>query len=184
MVLRRRPSPDEVVRAHGESVLIQLRRIFGPDADVDDVFQAVFVEVLRSLPSFRGTANLSTWIHRITLNVAYQHMRVRYRERERCAADTDLDEICGGDGHDTLERQHARRQLYAALDALPAKQRIAVVLHDIEGYTLKEIGALLGRPLQTVASQVRVGRRSIAAYFDGLERRDAQHDSQVTRRHR
>ena len=46
-----RPSPEQVVREHGPTVHRQLERIFGPHADVDDVFQNVFIEVLRSLPS-------------------------------------------------------------------------------------------------------------------------------------
>ncbi|MEQ8982022.1 MAG: sigma-70 family RNA polymerase sigma factor, partial [Deltaproteobacteria bacterium] len=74
--------PDQVVRDHAEDVAKQLRRIFGPSADIDDVFQAVFVEVIRSLDKFRGKSKLKTWIHRITLNVAYQEMRMQYRERE------------------------------------------------------------------------------------------------------
>lgn len=164
--LRRRPRPEEVVRDHGRHVARLLYRLFGPDADIEDVYQAVFVEVLRSLPAFKGRAKLSTWIHRITLNVAYQEMRVQYRERAvRCAGDPELliaDTPAAGCAFD---RSDARRALYRGLERLDAKKRIAVLLHDVEGYTLKEVGEQLGRPLQTVASQVKSGRAELARFM-------------------
>lgn len=162
MDLFHRPTPTEIVEEHGPSVLAQLRRTFGPRADVDDVFQAVFVEVLRSLPRFRGHASLRTWIHRITLNVAYQEMRHHYRARATSPLD-EVDEPCSTqDMEEELAQAEAGRRLYEALDELDPKKRMAVILHDIEGLTLREIGEQLGRPLQTVATQVRTGRAELA----------------------
>ena len=162
--------PEQVVRDHKDDVARQLKRIFGPSADIDDVFQAVFVEVIRSLPSFRGKSKLRTWIHRITLNVAYQEMRMQYREREvRSQADIELIAV-GGDLETGYDETESRRMLYRGLEKLDPKKRIAVTLHDIEGYTLKEIGEQLGRPLQTVASQVRAGRAQLASWFEEQHR--------------
>lgn len=164
--LRRRPSAEEVVRAHGADVTRLLVRIFGPGTDIDDVFQAVFVEIIRSLPAFRGKSQLKTWIHRIALNVAYQEMRLRYRERAVRAAE-DADTVMASWVSDTndFERSDALHTLYTGLELLDPKKRIAIVLHDIEGYTLKETGELLGRPLQTVASQVKAGRSDLARWY-------------------
>lgn len=158
----RRPPPAEIVAEHGPAVLAQLRRTFGPRADIDDVFQAVFVEVLRSLPRFRGHSSLRTWIHRITLNVAYQEMRLQYRARATSPIDEVDEPSSEQDLEADLERKEAGRRLYEALEALDPKKRMAIVLHDIEGLTLKEIGEQLGRPLQTVATQVRTGRAELA----------------------
>lgn len=162
-----RPKPEEVVAEHRAMVARLLRRIFGPRADIDDVFQAVFVEVLRSLPSYAGKAQLRTWIHRITLNVAYQEMRLRYREsrvRVKVEDVEDLAQVEGSAEAEVMKAQEAR-QLYEALEYVDPKKRIAVILHDLEGHTLKEVSEILGRPLQTVASQVKFGRAELAAYF-------------------
>jgi RNA polymerase sigma-70 factor, ECF subfamily len=158
-------TPDEVVEEYSPLVLAQLRRIFGPRADVDDVFQAVFVEVLRSLPAFRGKSKLKTWIHRITLNVAYQEMRLSYREKATASIDDVAEPASEEDVEAELEQQQRLALLYEALATLDPKKRMAVVLHDIEGMTLKEISEHLGKPLQTVASQVRAGRSELAAYL-------------------
>jgi RNA polymerase sigma-70 factor (ECF subfamily) len=168
----RRPPPAEIVAEHGPAVLAQLRRTFGPRADVDDVFQAVFVEVLRSLPRFRGHSSLRTWIHRITLNVAYQEMRLQYRARATTSLEEADEPRSDQDLEADLEQKEAGRRLYEALEDLDPKKRMAVVLHDIEGLTLKEIGRQLGRPLQTVATQVRTGRAELAERL--TERRQQQ----------
>jgi RNA polymerase sigma-70 factor (ECF subfamily) len=159
--LSTQPQPDEIVRAHGPSIWRLLKRIFGQHADVDDTFQQVMLEVVRALPSFEGRSDIATWIHRIALNVAYQRMRRGYRgvevdldEAEPKAADVDVESI--------VADAEAARRLYEALEALPPKKRIAVVLHDVEGLTLKEIGERLGIPLQTVASQLHSGRAQLA----------------------
>lgn len=162
-----RPKPEEVVAEHRAMVARLLRRVFGPRADIDDVFQAVFVEVLRSLPSYAGRAQLRTWVHRITLNVAYQEMRLRYRESRVRVKVEDVEALAHDHGNaeaDAIQAQ-ATRQLYEALEVLDPKKRIAVILHDLEGHTLKEVSEILGRPLQTVASQVKFGRAELATYF-------------------
>ncbi|MEL6188323.1 MAG: RNA polymerase sigma factor [Myxococcota bacterium] len=163
----RRPDPERVVREHGPEVLRLLRRVLGPGQEVEDVAQAVFIEVLRALPRFRGKAKLKTFIHRITLNVAYQELRARYRHR-RVWADTVLEEEKVPAGSDLESEVCGRRQvelLYEALGDLSPKKRLAVILHDLEGRSLREIAEDLGRPLPTIASQVRAGRSELAEWF-------------------
>jgi len=159
----REPTGDEVVREHAQSVYRHLRRIFGPAADIDDIFQSVFVEIIRSLPDFLGRARLSTWIRRITWNVAYQEMRQSYRR----PGQVELEDHHGeGVNAANVERQitdeEDLRRLYGVLDVMEPQERIAVLLHDVEGYTLKEISNSLGRPLQTIASRLHAGRAHLA----------------------
>ncbi|MBN1962704.1 MAG: sigma-70 family RNA polymerase sigma factor [Deltaproteobacteria bacterium] len=158
-----RPTAERVVRDYSEWVYRRLKRIFGPNADIDDAYQTVFVEVIRALPSFAGRSQLSTWIRRITYNVAYQEMRLRYRQPE-C---TEIDESNIGQTDVTylIEAREASRCLYAALSDLEPTQRLAVVLHDLEGLTLKDISTQTGRPLPTIASQLASGRARLARCF-------------------
>lgn len=161
-----KPSADEVVRTHGPAVLRTLQKLFGKHADIEDTFQQVMLEVVRSLPAFQGNSELATWIHRITLNIAYQRMRATYRGREVEIIELDDLEHSPPIPDLDIEAQvadaEAVRQLYDALEALPPKKRMAVVLHDVEGLTLREISERLGTPLQTVASQLHTGRTLLA----------------------
>ncbi len=161
-----RHDANAVVREHTPLVHRQLRRIFGPHADIDDVFQQVFLEVIRSLPSFRGEAKLSTWIRRITWNVAYQEMRGRYAHKCLTPLEEEPSDAPDRADHE-LARRETMRRLYAGLDTLDPKQRMPVLMHDVDGMTLKEIGELLGRPLPTVASQLYAGRAALAEWMSG-----------------
>jgi len=152
------PSPEQVIRAHAAQVHSDLRRIFGPRADLDDVSQSVFVEILRALPRFEGRSRLKTWVRRITWNVAYQEMRLAYRLK-RWESHDEIEAVAPR--RDDPETRAELGRLYDALERLAPKQRVVVLLHDVEGQSLKEIGEALGRPLQTVASQLRVGRKSL-----------------------
>ena len=136
-------------------------RLFGT-GDADDVFQNVFVEVIRSLPRFAGRSKLSTWIHRVALNVAYQEMRHRYQRDRVGTVDMNDTLPSSANVHDDVQRQDAARRVRTALSALPPKQRMAVTLHDLEGMTLRAIADDLGVPLQTVATRVRAGRAALA----------------------
>ena len=165
--------PDRVVREYAPAVMRHLYRIFGPTADLDDVFQNVFIEVLRSLPRFEGRSKMSTWIRRITWNVAYQEMRVSYRRPPSLPLDETLisPELTSshdsGDAEDALDRRRTMRKLYAGLAALEPTRRMPVVMHDIEGMTLREVSEALGRPLSTVASQLYAGRATLTEQIRG-----------------
>lgn len=150
-------SADEVTREYADPVYRQLKRIFGPRADVDDLFQNVFIEVLRSLPTWSGRARLGAWVRRVTTNVAYQEMRLSYRRPTEVAYDEQLDRA-----PDDPERALRSHELYRALFELEPKLRIVVVLYDIEGLTMKEIGQQLGRPLPTIQSQLQTARSRLA----------------------
>lgn len=156
--LWRRLDASDVVREYGPKVHRHLKRIFGPAADIDDVYQQVFVEIVRSLPSFRGEAKLATWVRRITWNVAYQEMRVGYRNREDAAP---VDELGGAGPEATLEQRDTLRRWYTLVETLEPKLRVVVTMYEVEGMTLKEMAEALGRPLPTVASQLTAARRAL-----------------------
>src|SRR5581483_8238996 len=123
-----------------------LYRVLGSNADMEDLVQEAFVEVFRSLKSFRGDAQLSTWIDRITARVAYAYLT---RKRARPARLEAVPEIPAGDAsaeQRALLREAARR-LYEVLDRLDAKLRIAFSLHAIDGRPLEEVARAMDASL-------------------------------------
>jgi len=154
----RRPTARDVVEAHGPGVYAHLKRIFGPEADVDDLFQQVFEEVLKSLPRFRGQSKIRTWLYRITVNVAYREMRLQYRRPSPVPLDEAEEPTAPGDLEADVAARAAKAVLYECLAELSPKLRMVVVLRDIEGKTLPEVAEALGRPLPTVVSQSKTAR--------------------------
>ena len=81
----------------------------------------------------------------------------------------EVDLVAGqhNDAEASAAARESMQRLYHALETLDPKERLAVVMHDVDGCTLKEISRALGRPLQTIASQLHAGRARIAAHLQG-----------------
>jgi RNA polymerase sigma-70 factor (ECF subfamily) len=141
---------DEVRRVHG-----LLYRILGPAGPHEDLIQETFLRVFRSLPQFRGEAQLSTWIGGIALNVAYGYLRATPAPAVRLelVPDPRADEP-------SVEQQVAARQglrrFYQILDRMDGRLRIAFSLHALDGRSLREVAELMGASI--VATKARVWR--------------------------
>jgi RNA polymerase sigma-70 factor (ECF subfamily) len=126
-----------------------VRRIAGDDDLAQDYAQEAWIRAIRALPTFRGDARFSTWLHRIAVNSALQALRKADTRTKRegpmpevvAATQVDGDTLLG----DLLER---------AMDQLPEGMRQVLILHDVEGYTHEEIGEVLGVSAGTSKSQL------------------------------
>jgi DNA-directed RNA polymerase specialized sigma24 family protein len=78
---------DELYREHVDRVHRHLVHIVGQDPDVEDLVQATFVQVYKNLAKYRGDSSFTTWLYRITVNVALGHLRKRRRAESRHAED-------------------------------------------------------------------------------------------------
>ena len=151
---------------HREQVSRIVFRMIGPSADVEDVVQEVFLNVYRSLPSFRGDAKFSTWLYRLATNVTRMHLR-RGRSRPKFA-DVEVPEAPREsrppDGPDEqIERAERVRALYRLLEGLSEKKREVLILHDLEGVPAKEIAELSGIPVLTVRTRLFYARKELYA---------------------
>lgn len=126
-------------------------RILGSNDGIDDAIQDAFIEVFRSLPSYRGEAALGTWIHIGAVRVAYAHIAKRARtaplEVEPSSPAT-LDEVA--------DAREAMSRLYGVLEKLTPAARVAFVLSAIEGKSNKEVAELM--EATEIATKVRVWR--------------------------
>lgn len=113
--------------------------------DADDVTQAAFERAFRALAGFEGRASFGTWLRRIVVNCAIDHLR---RERRR-GDDTPVADLAV-DWEDTAEA----RDVAAAVRRLPVERRSLVVLHHWLGYSLPEAAEVLGIPLGTAHSRL------------------------------
>ncbi len=133
-----------------------LYRLTGGGHQLEDLTQEAFLALFRSLPSYRGEAQLSTWVDRITVRVGIAHLERKRRTIATAAA--ELGELTADTRsmEHTLAQRAAAQRLYAALDKLDARQRVAFVLHVVEDYSMAEVATMMGAT--RVATKARVWR--------------------------
>ncbi len=151
-------------------------RVVGAGSDVEDITQEVFVQLHRSLGSFRGECKLSTFVYRLTWNVAVSHGRRRRKVVELTAVRSLQ---LSTENWNRLEARDLCRTLDAALAGVSDDAREAFLLSEVEGMKLREIAELTGEPLHTIAARVRRTRAKLRAALENADPRtgkEASHD--------
>lgn len=139
-----------------------LARLLGPSADVEDVLQQTFMSAIAAFPRFRGEASVRTWLGKIAVNQAYEAMRkpeVKRRARFEVVADHVRVDHAGPDRVHEARRQLER--LHVHLGSISPKQRIAFVLHVIEGHPMDDVAALMDANVAATKSRVMWARRTL-----------------------
>lgn len=132
----------------------------------EDAVQDAAISAYRRAQSFRGDSAVTTWLHRIVVNACLDRLR---RERPM----SDIDGLPLADPRDHHDAAEARLDVRAALSRLPERQRVALVLVDMEGLSVAEAAEILDVPEGTVKSRCSRGRAAIAADL-GLVRPDPE----------
>jgi RNA polymerase sigma-70 factor (ECF subfamily) len=124
-------------------------------AHAEDLVQETFIEIMRSIAKFRGEAALGTWIRRIAVSKALMFLRSAWTARSQSLGE-DWDEVTPGDAvsHGISRHPDEAIDLDAALANLPQVSRTIVWLHDVEGFTHKEIAKMMGRTESFSKSQL------------------------------
>jgi RNA polymerase sigma-70 factor (ECF subfamily) len=148
---------------HAPHVLSVVYRIVGDEELARDCAQETWMRAIRALPSFRGEARLSTWLHRVAVNTAIQ---ARRREGRHAVSEvTFSEEIAQPNGSgDVLLAQNLRR----ALAGIPDRMREVLILHDVDGYTHEQIGEILGVAAGTSKSQLFKARARMRELLSGI----------------
>lgn len=145
---------------HRAQVHRALFRVLGANREIEDLIQDAFIEIFRALPSFRGDSSLARWCQTIAMRVAY----LALSRRRPAAVELALVEDVVADGTDVPRQARAReaaRRLYAALDRIEVKQRIAFALAVIDGRPLAEVAALTETSMVAVKTRVWRARRQL-----------------------
>ena len=148
-----RAAQRELYEAHVDRVYRLAYRMVGEDALARDLTQDTFVRVFEKLDGFRGDAAFTTWLHSVATSVVLNGLRTRKRIRSR---EKDMEAARHiGVTPNRLEPD-VRRRLTEAVNGLPEGYRTVFVMHDLEGYTHREIAAALD--VKTGTSKARLSR--------------------------
>ncbi len=161
-----------IFREQGRYVVRLLRRLGVADADVDDVFQEVFMIVHRKLPALDPAASVRAWVYGICVRRAANHRKRKRARREfptdESADTVDLEQAAPGEA---LDATKARAMLDAILRELSDEKRDVFVLYVIEELPMREVADALGCPLHTAYSRLYAARKHVE---DSIRRLRAQ----------
>lgn len=151
---------DELVRRHLNRVRNLLFQLVLDNHEADDLTQDVFARVLKSLKSFRGEARFDTWLHRIVLNVAYEHLKKAGRlESIELSAGAMVSPIKTPEA--SMAACERKDQITMALGRLPADLRTAIVLTTMQGMSAVEAAAVEDCPTGTMYWRIHEARRRL-----------------------
>lgn len=159
---------NDLVALYAEKVINTCYRFFPIREDAEDISQEVFIEVLKSIKSFRCDSKLSTWIYRITVSKCLDELKKRKRKKRFMAIGKvlHLDEVAnllgGGTKPDKyIQEQDKMKEVMRALNTLPDNQRVAFTLSKVEGYTNKEIAEILNTTIVAVESLISHAKKKV-----------------------
>lgn len=160
---------DLLVRKHQHRVVAVIGRYIHDWSECQDVAQDTFLRAYRAIGNFRGDAQFSTWLHRIAVNTAKNHL-VAHKRRPP-GDDIDIDDAEQFESalrmrdNDTPERELMRQQMeqtvMRAVEALPEELRVAITLREVEGLSYEEIAQQMQCPIGTVRSRIFRARDAI-----------------------
>jgi len=167
---------ERIMLATERRVVAMAWRMLGNQDDAHDAAQEVYLRVFKYLARFRPGEDFRGWLYRITINVCHDMSRrrrsgtmVRLSEIDS-AEEIALADPAAPDLEDRTLHQQQLALVRRALQILPAKERAAIVLRDLEGFSTEEVARLLRSRPVTVRSQVSSARARIKAYCEKLSR--------------
>lgn len=158
-----------LVESYQAKVLNTCNGFLHNQQDAEDTAQEVFLEVFRSIGSFRETSRLGTWIYRIAITKSLDHLR-RMKRKKRMSKLVQLFGTEIGDAEEPadtsnpqefLEDEERARILKSAVDSLAENQRIALTLHRYEGFQYSEIAEIMGISLSSVESLLHRAKKNL-----------------------
>ncbi len=160
---------DRLYRDHVDRIYRFAQRLCGHNDDAKDLVQDTFLNAYRGIKRFRGEAQISTWLYTIATRAC---IRMRRRRRGEPVRELSLDEfiptsqgefhlqipIKGLTPEEALEHKELRRMLQQAIQKLPKKYRLVLVLRDMEGLTAKQVSSVMRLNERAVKSRLHRAR--------------------------
>ncbi len=167
-----KPEADEIVRAaagdqralaalidrHSPRVYALAKRMLTDAEEAEDVTQEVFLRAWRALPRWEPRARLSTWLHRVGLNLCYDRLR---RRREQAMSEPPEQIDPGLRPDQAMMEVQRQARVGAAIDGLPARQKAAITLCAIEGRSNIEAAEIMDISVEALESLLARARRGL-----------------------
>jgi RNA polymerase sigma-70 factor (ECF subfamily) len=160
---------DLLVKQYQHKIIGLIGRYVYDQHEALDVAQEAFIKAYRALPGFRGDSAFYTWLYRIAINTAKNHLVARNRRPPDVDVDVDDAQYLGTENElrdletpeNALYRDELERVVKQTLDRLPEDLRVALTLREFEGMSYEDIANVMDCPVGTVRSRIFRAREAI-----------------------
>ena len=160
---------DLLVRKYQQKIINLVSRYIKDSAEVLDVTQEAFIKAYRALKNFRGESAFYTWLYRIAINTAKNHLVARGRRAPLSDIDAQDAELYGlseglkenASPESQLLTEELRQVVFDVIENLPDDLRIAITLRELEGMSYEQIAEVMECPVGTVRSRIFRAREAI-----------------------
>lgn len=160
-----------LVARHSNRLWAVALRTMRNGEEAADALQEAYISAFRRAGTFRGESQVTTWLHRIVVNACLDRIRRnKVRAAEPLPEDPDrAAEMSVADNVDQIEVKERRADVTRALNQINADQRAALVLVDMEGYSVEEAAQILGCATGTIKSRCARGRAKLLPLLEHLK---------------
>jgi len=156
-----------LVREYQETLYWQIRRMVLSHEDADDVLQNTFLKAWSALDNFRGESRLSTWLFRIAVNEALNHLERRKNETSVDTTEMNAANMLQSDPY--FDGDETELQLQQAISELPEKQRLVFNLKYFQEMKYEEMSETLGTSIGALKASYHHAVQKIISFFDQLD---------------
>ena len=148
----------EIVERYKQLMFGVAKSVLGDSPAAEDVVQDAFIKAYKALPDYRGDAQLSSWLYRITYSAAIDYVRQQSRHVELVSDADELDQFSdpssNGQTDSAVRSRQLRREIHAALESLTPFEKTIFTLRHMQNFRLREIAEVLDRSEGTVKSML------------------------------
>ncbi|MEE2736172.1 MAG: RNA polymerase sigma factor RpoE [Pseudomonadota bacterium] len=160
---------DLLILKYQHKIISIVGRYLGDQNDVQDVSQETFIKAYRAIPNFRGESAFYTWLYRIAVNTAKNHLVSKSRRPPNIDIDIDDGEFQNNSAvlrdnespQASLATSQMEQVIFRSIENLPSELRIAVTLREFDGLSYEEIAKIMNCPVGTVRSRIFRAREAI-----------------------
>ena len=170
---------NQMVQAYRKRILGTIARLIGRSEDVEDVGQEVFLRLYYSLDQLRTAEVFEPWLHRLTVNAAYDYLRKQRRRQEYRMSDLSeqqvvlADALAGGKAdQDEQQQKKIREAVDSLLGAVSEADRVLLMLKEVEGLSLKELEKVYNVKENALKVRLFRARQRVLKAFGAAEKQE------------